>query len=211
MKRSYAVATVAVAALLGSAGAASADELYPPPPEPTLEVSAGSLCIGDVPYLEWEAKHGTEDADDDDATLTLTFLNPSGPDHVVSGQPLSGTMLWPGAAADSEGNGTDWPGWKLVDGTWVEGDEWDWVVPEADIEFKASPSVVLTVAYPLPSAVCAGPPGPPLPPDAPDEDDDSLPDLLGLTGSQTGGLLAGMAALIAAGAVLVTVRRRTQH
>src|SRR5690606_12740715 len=126
MKRSYAVATVAVAALLGSAGAASADELYPPPPEPTLEVSAGSLCIGDVPYLEWEAKHGTEDADDDDATLTLTFLNPSGPDHVVSGQPLSGTMLWPGAAADSEGNGTDWPGWKLVDGTWVEGDEWDW-------------------------------------------------------------------------------------
>gem|GEM_PF-6087478 len=210
MKRSYAVAAVAAVALLGSAGAASADELYPPPPEPTLEVSASSLCVGDVPYLEWEGAHGSDSEGADDATVTVTFLNPSGADHVLSGQPLSGRILWPGAAADSEGKGTDWPGWEYVDGTWVEGDEWDWVVPTADIEFKASPSVVLTVAYPLPSAVCAGPPdAPPAGPEA--DEDDGLPDLLGLTGNQTAGLLAGVAGLIAAGTVLVAIRRRTQH
>src|SRR5690606_33804032 len=166
MKRSYAVATVAVAALLGSAGAASAEVLYPPPPEPTLEVSAGSLCVGDVPYLEWEATHGTDAASaqvasSDDATVTVTFLNPGGPDHVLSGQPLSGQIMWPGASADADGNGTDWFGWKIVDGEWVEGEEWDWVVTDADIEIEASQSVVLTVAYPLPSAVFVVLPGPP--------------------------------------------------
>ncbi len=210
MKRSHAVAGVALVALLGSAGAAAADELYPPPPEPTLEVSAGALCVGDVPYLEWEAAHGTQPADADDSTVTLTFLNPGGADYVVSGQPMSGKILWPGAEADADGNGTDWPGWSFENGEWVQGDEWDWVVPTADIEFEASPSVVLTVAYPLPSAVCAGPAD--APPAGPDpDDDDGLPDLLGLTGNQTAGLLAGVAGLIAAGTLLVAIRRRTQH
>lgn len=213
MKRTSAVAGIALLAYLGSAGAAAADDLYPPPPEPTLEVTANAFCIGDVPYLSWEAEHSTESAGSElDGSLTLSFLNPSGKDHVLKNQPLSGQILWPGAAADSEGKGTDWPGWKLVNGEWVEGDEWDWVIPTADVEFTASPSVVLTVEYPLPSAICAGPPStpPPAGPD-PEEEDDGLPDLLGLTGSQLGGALAGVAGLLGLGAVLVAVRRRTQH
>jgi len=211
MKRSSAVVGVAILALLGSAGAASADDLYPPPPEPTLEVSARSVCVGDVPYLSWEAKHGSE-LTASETDLTITFLNPGGKDLVWSGQPLSGQRMWPGAEADSEGHGTDWPGWRLEDGRWVEGDEWDWVVPTADVEFKASPSVVLTLDYPLPSAVCAGPPDapPPAGPD-PDEEDDGLPDVLGLTGDQTVGLLAGVAGLVVIGTALVVVRRRLQH
>jgi len=169
--------------------------------------------VGDVPYLSWEAKHGSELASAADAdSLTITFINPGGPDYVQGGQPMSGRVLWPGAEVGPDGHGTDWPGWSFVNGEWVEGDEWDWVVPTADIEFSASPSVVLTVDYPLPSAVCAGPPDAP-PPAGPDpgEEQDGLPDVLGLTGSQTAGLLAGVAGLIVVGGALVAVRRRMQH
>lgn len=214
MKRALAAAAVSLMALgLGAGGAAAAPEpVYPPPSAPTLEVTADALCVGDVPYFEWEA---TLDEDELAATgedsLTITFLNPSGPDHVLNGQPLSGSAMWPGASADADGNGTDWPGWSLVDGTWVEGDEWDWAVPRVDVRFETNPSVELTLDYPLPSAVCAGPPGPPPAGPDPDEDDDDLPDLLGLTGSQLGGAFAGIAALLAAGTVLVAIRRRTQH
>lgn len=212
MKRVIAVAAAATLALLTGVGAASAEPLYPPPSEPTLEVTAESLCVGDVPYFAWEA---TVDEGDSTVTaadsLTITFRNPSGADHVISGQPLAGQLMWPGAAADSNGTGTDWPGWRLDNGTWVEGDEWDWTLPSVDVSFEVNPSAVINLDYPLPSAVCAGPPGPPPAGPDPDEDDDGLPDLLGLTGSQLGGALAGIAALLAAGSVLVVIRRRTQH
>lgn len=215
MKRTSAVVGIAILAYLGSAGAAAADDLYPPPPEPTLEVEASSVCVGDVPYLSWSASHSSDAAASElDGSLTITFVNPSGADHVISGQPLSGQMLWPGAAADSNGNGTDWPGWRLENGEWVEGDEWDWVVPTAQVRFTASPSVELAVDYPLPSAICAGPPSTP-PPAGPepdeDEKDDGLPDILGLTGSQTTGALAAVAGLLGVGGLLLAVRRRTQH
>ncbi len=43
MKRVIAVAAAAVLALAAGVGGASAEPLYPPPSEPTLEVTAGSL------------------------------------------------------------------------------------------------------------------------------------------------------------------------
>ena len=105
MKRTSAVAGAAILAFFGSAGAATADELYPPTPEPTLEVEARSVCVGDVPFLSWDAAHGSDiGAADSDGTVTITFLNPGGADHVLSGQPMSGQVLWPGAEMDAEGN-----------------------------------------------------------------------------------------------------------
>lgn len=213
MKRVLAAAAATGAALVLGAGAAWAAPapVYPPPTEPTLEVDAQSLCVGDVPYFSWEATLGEseEDPASADDSLTITFLNPSGPDYVLKNQPLSGQAIWPGGAADSSGKGTDWPGWHLEGGTWVLGDEWDWTLPDVDVRFEVNPSVVVNIDYPLPSAVCAGPPNPP--PAPPGDDDDDLPDLLGLTGAQLGGALAGIAAFLAAGTVLVAIRRRTQH
>lgn len=210
MKRAFAAASAAAVALVVGAGAAAAapEPVYPPPSPPTMTVTADGFCIGDVPYFGWETTFEDSDAADDES-LTITFRNPSGSDHVLKGQSLSGQAMWPGAAADSEGKGTDWPGWRLEDGVWLEGDEWDWTVPDVDVKFEANPSVVVNIVYPLPSAVCAGPPNPP--PAGPDPEEDDLPDLLGLTGSQLGAALGGIAALLAVGTVLVAVRRRTQH
>ena len=212
MKRALAAASVAAVALVMGAGAAAAapEPVYPPPSAPTLSATADSLCVGDVPYFGWEVTVDDEDADPTDGeTVTITFRNPSGADYVLKGQPLSGQALWPGAAADSNGDGTDWPGWRLENGVWLQGDEWDWTLPDVDVEFEINPTVVVNINYPLPSAVCAGPPNPP--PAGPEPEDDDLPDLLGLTGSQLGGALTGIAALLAAGTVLVAIRRRTQH
>lgn len=213
MKRATAVAAAAFLALGAGAGAAAADEpLYPPPTEPTIEVTAGTQCVGDAPYFGWEVDLGGEGAPTfEGESVTITFLNPSGADHTIADQPLSGSRLWPGAAVDGDGNGTDWPGVRFEDGRWLDGDEWDWTLPDVDVRFEVGASTVLNLAYPLPSAVCAGPSDPPPSsgeePDR-EEDGDELPDLLGLTGSQLGGALAGVVVLLGAGAVLVAIRRR---
>lgn len=216
MKRATAVVAAALVALGAGAGAAAADgPLYPPPSEPTVEVTARAMCIGDAPYFGWETKFGAGDASVfEDESVTITFLNPSGADYTIKGQPLSGSRLWPGAAVDGDGNGTDWPGWRHEDGRWLEGDEWDWTLPDVDVRFEVGASTVLNLVYPLPSSVCAGPAAPPPSSgEEPDEDkgDDELPELLGLTGSQLGGALAGVVVLLGAGAVLVSIRRRAER
>ena len=214
MKRAIAVAAAALLALGTSAGAAFADDpLYPPPSEPTIEVTASPLCVGDAPYFRWEVVLGGDGAPAfADETVTITFLNSSGPDHKITGQPLEGSHLWPGAAVDADGNGTDWPGWTRDGDRWIEGDEWDWTLPDVDVRFEVGASAILNLEYPLPSSVCAGPPGPPpASGEEPDEEDDALPDLLGLTGSQLAGALGAVVVLLAAGTVLVTVRRRAHR
>jgi hypothetical protein len=71
-------------------------------------------------------------------TVTITWLNPNGADVVQSGLPMSGRVLWPGAVIDAQtGAPLDWPGWSLVDGEWVEGDDFDWVRPEVQVVVTA--------------------------------------------------------------------------
>lgn len=205
MKRSAVLGATALALLVGALPA-SADDLYPPPPEPPLEVEASSVCIGDVPYLEWDARHLSERTGASSSEgLTVRFINPDGPDHVLTGQPMQGRTTWPGVVIE-DGTIVDWPGGHWEGDDWVLGDEYDWAVPEVEVEFHASPSAILTVSYPLPSAECYGPD---LPPAGPRDPGGNPPDVLGLTGAQTAGLLYGMAALLAIGTALVAWRRRS--
>ena len=64
-------------------------------------------------------------------------------------------MLWPGAVPGPNGRGIDWPGWRqLSDGTWVQGDEFDWVRPTVQVLFQVNPEATVTVAYPPSSPNC---------------------------------------------------------
>lgn len=208
---------------------------YPPPEEPTLTARIFQPeCDGDVPYLRYAVTAtGTEND-----TVTITWLNPSGDDVVQAGLPMSGRVLWPGAAVDASGAPLDWPGWRLEGGVWVEGDEFDWVRPSVDVKLEVNPELTMTAAYPPSSPSCATNPPGTVPPDEPGEPGEPTPGttvpaavpadgappaaappasptsgFLPQTGAGVAGLVAAAAALVAAGGVAVGVarRRRTDH
>ncbi|QAY69218.1 LPXTG cell wall anchor domain-containing protein [Xylanimonas protaetiae] len=140
------------------APAPSDDLQYPPPPAPSIDVTVlQPVCDGDVPYLRY-AVVPTGTPND---TVTITWQNPSGDDVVMADLPLTGRVLWPGAKVDANGKPLDWPGWtQQADGTWVQGDEFDWVRPSATVVFKVNPEATTTVTYPPSSPSCAtNPPG----------------------------------------------------
>ncbi|WP_402468335.1 LPXTG cell wall anchor domain-containing protein [Isoptericola aurantiacus] len=135
---------------------ASEDANYPPDEEPTLDVEVlQPVCDGDVPYLQYQVDVENPVTPPED--VTITWLNPDGDDVVMADQPLSGRVLWPGAEVDGAGNALDWPGWRLVDGEWVVGDEWDWVRPSVRVLFEVNPEAEVTVSYPESTPECAGP------------------------------------------------------
>jgi hypothetical protein len=184
------------------------------PPEP-CELNVGVLepiCDNDVPRL----RYFIDVVGSPNTTVKITWINPDGPDYVQSGQPLSGTVLWPGAV-EVNGEAVDWPGWTVLpDGTWVEGDEWDWVRPSVDVRFEVNPEATVTVAYPPSTPTClTNPPASEVLADNPDVDNpDSSEPELSATGTDALPLALAGGALVAAGAVALAVtlrhRRTTQ-
>jgi hypothetical protein len=154
------VASPAVAAVpspSGPGGCAEPASNYPPappncPPVPELFVDHfTSTCESKVPYLTYATSVTPAVAP---TTLTLTFVNPSGADHIVDGLPLQGRLLWPGSELDGAGNVVDWPGWTTQpDGTLVEGDEWSWTLGQVTLLVEVNPSATTTVRYLLDSPV----------------------------------------------------------
>lgn len=207
-----ATAAAGIVAILGApaASAGTGGDSYVP--EPTMDVTVRTpVCDGDVPYLEY----AVEVAGTDDETLTITWLNPDGEDVVETGLPLSGRVLWPGAVVGADGRGADWPGWRLEDGAWVEGDEYDWVRPSVDVLFEVNPEAMVTVDYPPSSPDCAtNPPGEDEPatpvsnPVAAASDDEPS---LASTGATVGLYAAVAAGLAAVGAAVVLLTRRARR
>ena len=118
-----------------------------------------------------------------------------------SGDPISGTQLWPGAAVDASGNAIAWPGWsKNAAGTWVldpkaAGYE---LRGSAVVEMRINPSTAATEVYPPATPNCN--PYPPKP----------TPSSMADTGSNVVGPigLAGLLLAIGAGLVFWIRRRR---
>lgn len=203
------VATAADDPVLGceteQASAGAAGEYSPPAPCELRVLVKDPICDNDVPKLRYEVEAiGTPNT-----TVTITWVNPSGADHVQSGLPLSGTVLWPGAV-EKNGVGVDWPGWRqLPDGTWVEGDEWDWVRPSVQVSFAVNPEATVTVAYPPSSPQClTNPPGSSVLADDPDSE------VLATTGSTVLPVALAGSGLVLAGGIAVALtmrnRRRTE-
>ncbi len=162
------------------------------------------ICDNDVPKLQYAVDAvGTPNT-----TVTITWVNPTGADVVQSGLPLSGTVLWPGAVVGPDGKGADWPGWsQQADGTWVEGDEFDWVRPSVQVLFQVNPEATVSVAYPPSSPNCNTNPQNEVLSATPASND-----VLSATGSNSAPLLIGAVALVAVGGlVLAFVSRRRRH
>jgi hypothetical protein len=169
------------------------------------------VCDNEVPKLTYKvAPIGTPNK-----TVTVTWINPTGPDVVLSDLPLEGTINWPGAVEGPDGRGIDWPGWtQLADGSWVQGDEYDWVRPGVDVKFEVNPSDTVTIAYPPSSPNCnTNPPGEEV---LASQVLSSGPTsaVLSSTGSEVGPLAAAAAGLVVVGALVMSLvaiarRRRT--
>ncbi|BDZ42572.1 hypothetical protein GCM10025865_18710 [Paraoerskovia sediminicola] len=193
--------------VLAGSSAFADDETYEPPPAPAFSTLVETpICDGDVPYLAYDVQVENTDATD----LTITFINPNGEDYVVSGLSVgSGRILWPGAVVAADGTALDWPGWSLVNGEWVEGDEYDWVRPSVQVRISVNPEATVDVAYPPSTPNCATNP----PSDGSVPTSDATPvsasaDGLPRTGAEIAAYAGGAAALLAIGAGLVVWTRR---
>lgn len=184
---------------------------YGPPDEPTLEVEVlQPICDGNVPYLQYAVS--VVNAVGDSATITWHHPNDPTQNQVMSGVPLSGTVLWPGAEVDEAGNAIDWPGWRLEGDEWVEGDQWDWVRPSVQITVAVNPEATVTVAYPPSSPNCmTDPPGKTTPradPDPAPGTAQASGENLPLTGASVGWLVSAGAGLLLLGTALILLRKR---
>lgn len=72
---------------------------------------------------------------------------------------MNGTLVWPGAAFDAAGNGTDWPGWSFVNGSWVRdtSDLGSNLRPSATLRVLTTPAASVLVVYPIDEMLCANP------------------------------------------------------
>lgn len=118
-----------------------------------IVLKADAVCRNNAAYLDYAVQpEGTPIT-----TVNIVWGDPTTANTVTqSNLPLSGSILWPGTVLDSQGNVVDWPGWSLVNGTWVKGDQWDWVRPTVPVTFKVNPEATVTVTYP-PDVSCNPP------------------------------------------------------
>lgn len=152
--RAGAAAILALGGLAATAASASAQV---DPCDPTSEdYVPGEVCEIEIEFEPSCDQYGVP-AIRYDATLTggtapsldITWVNPTGPDVVVTDQPLSGTAVWPGTVIGADGKAKDWPGWtKTSTGAWVKGDAYDWTRPSVEVVFAANPEATIVAVYP---------------------------------------------------------------
>jgi hypothetical protein len=219
------VAAVVVAAFIAvvpttaaiAANSHTADEPSPSPTStyvpgqhsaPSLDGSAvSSACIGDVPYIDYSVVLNDPDNVATGHTATLIMSGGGNTTSIPLGtldssNQLSGTVLWPGASVDSQGNADGWPGWALVDGVWVETTgNFAWTRGPITAVIQVNPELTVPLSYPPSTAACASPSG----------SHDPEPAALAATGSDfnpTPLLFAGGALVVLGGVAVVLVSRR---
>ncbi|MDN3205971.1 DUF7507 domain-containing protein [Algoriphagus sediminis] len=137
-----------------------------------------TFCELDAPYIEWELEGFNLDLLDQNLgpnPLTMIWRDKDGIEITrVENVGFSGVMLFPGAEVNEDGYGTQWPGWDLQNGQWVQGDFRFAAVrePGTTVEWVLNPEVSSPVAYPGATDECNPNPNPPL---AVDDDMTSTP------------------------------------
>ena len=159
MRRAHAVVAAALLAVGGVAApsAALTTEIIPecdPSSDRYTEIPGGcavlvedidSDCVAGVPQLSYELSVRGPIT----PPIQITWENDQGGQDVVVQGGLSGTIHWPGTVVNADGTVADWPGWtQQANGTWVQGDEFDWALGSVDVTFGTNPSVTRTVQYP---------------------------------------------------------------
>ncbi|WP_461471102.1 hypothetical protein [Microbacterium sp. HJ5] len=168
---------------------------------PLLPGEIFSSCVGDVPYLSYGVTLPEGYEPDSETPVTVTFVNPEGDDYVVPNQALSGKLLWPGASATEP---KMWPGWEIVNGTYVKTEgNFDWSREGITVRFAVNPDYETVLEYPEATALCANPPEQAISPESPTD-----PETPATGGPESGPLAAtggGVSPIvpIAGGALLV--------
>lgn len=89
--------------------------------EKAIYVEASTRCLRDAPYLDYEVFSNFETQG---MLAKIEWLAPDGTVvETVENQPLKGSLLFPGASVDRDGNGIAWPGWAVVNGKWEQVDD----------------------------------------------------------------------------------------
>lgn len=119
----------------------------------SLEITATPLCVKDAPYLQYAVTPVNFTPGSNPVTIRWLDVDNDNVLYEFTGQPLSGTVLWPEAAVDSNGVGIQWPGWSLVNGVWV--DNGSNLRPQVKVQILVNPSETITVDYPPATPTCA--------------------------------------------------------
>jgi len=94
-----------------------------PSPADDLQISLTASCNdGDAPVVAYEITGEVEQGSE----AMLSWIKEDGTGEVVqvlSNEPLTGELLWPGAEIDTDGNATNWPGWDFDGSNWAQVDD----------------------------------------------------------------------------------------
>ncbi|MFF2372306.1 LPXTG cell wall anchor domain-containing protein [Agromyces sp. NPDC058110] len=223
MRATIAGTLLAAALVLVGGQAAVAEEVVPSPgpgyvPEVPVEPSLGGstavgVCDNDAPYIFFSVELTDPDGIATSNSARL-ILNGAGgqtmeiPLGELQGGSLSGSVLWPGASVDENGNADGWPGWEFVNGAWSETTgNFAWTRSVTSATIAVNPEVDVALSYPPATPACTDPAGStPAGTMAESVNGESLPH----TGVAAWTLPLGLAAVGAAvvGLVLVLLRRR---
>ncbi|SHH09216.1 C-terminal domain of CHU protein family protein, partial [Flavobacterium fluvii] len=125
--------------------------------KPVMRISATPVCINDVPYINYSATPGNF-TPVNGLTITWTDSN-NNVIETMTGLPLTGKVLWPGAKVDQNGNGTDWPGWVFTNNKWIQAaDGFENLRPKATLAFTLNPTETIVVDYPPSDPLCTSRP-----------------------------------------------------
>ncbi|MCE7065888.1 choice-of-anchor A family protein [Dyadobacter sp. CY326] len=130
------------------------------PVEKALTVEVISKCINNAPWLEYKI---TPNYDATGETAKIEWINSD--DKVIqedAGKPLTGSILFPGAAVDADGKGIAWPGWEKNGDKWVEVvDRYSSIRDEnAKIKVTVTPWKIVEITYPASAGTCYTSPPP---------------------------------------------------
>jgi choice-of-anchor A domain-containing protein len=119
-----------------------------------ITVSAQSECIKDAPYLTYSV---TANFDTKGETAKIEWINAAG--KVIqenNSQPLSASILFPGAAVSVQGVGIAWPGWEFTSGKWVQvADLYSSIRdPGAKMRLTVGTSETINISYPVSTITC---------------------------------------------------------
>ncbi len=122
---------------------------------PFLTVVATPICVKDTIYVDYTVTPVGVGAP---AGVTIDWQKMSGQAvSTLTNMPLTGRLLWPGAAVDSNGNPIAWPGWVFVNGTYQPVN--DGLRPDMRMIFMLNPtSTVVVVSYPPATPACSAEP-----------------------------------------------------
>lgn len=150
------VVALLVLAVMPAAAQTDADACEQYPIGDCLEIVAdvsGPACEAVLPAIGYSVRVAEGDAP---AEIEVTFVAPDGQRVSRTGQPLEGTLLWPGATMD--GSSVDWPGWRVGDDGWYLEDASALTFPISGVQiiFSVDGDVSFTVDAPtFQTAACA--------------------------------------------------------